>query len=87
MSLYKISTTFAVSLQTSYRQQLYPVSCNAWPTARAEQACVDLDVLLLNRNEKYLMLGKTEGKRRRGEQRPGWLDGIPDSRDMSTHKF
>ena len=33
--------------------------------------------------EKTLMLGKTEGKRRRGQQRIRWLDGITDSMDMS----
>ena len=33
--------------------------------------------------EKILMLGKTEGGRRRGQQRMRWLDGIMDSVDMS----
>ena len=33
--------------------------------------------------EKTLMLGKTEGRRRRGRQRMIWLDGITDSMDMS----
>ena len=33
--------------------------------------------------EKILMLGKIEGRRRRGRQRMRWLDGITDSRDMS----
>ena len=33
--------------------------------------------------EKPLMLGKTEGRRRRGRQRMRWLDGITDSVDMS----
>ena len=32
--------------------------------------------------EKTLMLGKTEGRRRRGQQRMRWLDGIIDSMDM-----
>ena len=32
--------------------------------------------------EKMLMLGKIEGKRRRGQQRMRWLDGITDSMDM-----
>ena len=33
------------------------------------------------------MLGKTEGKRRRGQQRTGWLDGIADSMDMNLSKL
>ena len=33
------------------------------------------------------MLGKIEGRRRRGRQRMGWLDGITDSIEMSLNKF
>ena len=37
--------------------------------------------------EKTLMLGKTEGRRRRGQQRMRWLDGITDSKNMSLSKL
>ena len=38
-------------------------------------------------SEKTLMLGKTEGKRRRGQQRMRWLESITDSMDMNLSKL
>ena len=40
-----------------------------------------------NSLEKTLILGKTEGRTRRGRQRMTWLDSITDSMDMSLGKF
>jgi len=37
--------------------------------------------------EKTLMLGKIEGRRRRGQQRMRWLDGITDSKDMGLGRL
>ena len=40
-----------------------------------------------NSLEKTLMLGKTEGRRRRGRQRTRWLDGITDSMDVNVSEL
>ena len=51
--------------------------------SRVSQECARLKSLVASDSfEKTLMLGKIEGRRRRGRQRMRWLDGIPDSMDM-----
>ena len=47
----------------------------------------DISNDLANSLEKTLMLGKTEGKRRRGQQRMSWFDSITDSNDMNLNKL
>ena len=42
---------------------------------------------LPNSLKKTLMLGKIEGRKRMGQQRTGWLDGITDSNDISLNKL
>ena len=46
------------------------------------EECLTVEPTWLTTLEKTLMLGKNKGRRRRGQQRMRWLDGITDSMDM-----
>ena len=77
-----------------------PLDCKIKPILKEVSPEYSLEGLMLNLKlqyfghlmqrtvslEKTLMLGKIEGKRRRGQQRMKWLDGITDLMDMSLSK-
>ena len=77
---------------SSYNQALisHKVFCWSWGadvSMKGFSAFLDTRMWRTDSSEKTLMLGKIEGRRRRGWQRMRWLDGIPDSVDMSLSKL
>ena len=77
------------------RKEIKPVNCkgnqpwifNGCTDAEAEAPILARLMWRVESLEKTLMLRKTEGLRRRGQQRMRWLDGIIDSKDMSLSKL
>ena len=87
-----LEKTLESSLACKEIQPIYPKGNQCWIILGRTNAEAELQYFghLVRRAdllEKTLMLGKIEGRRRRGWQRVKWLDGIPDSMDMCLCKL
>ena len=81
---YNFGILFILSLERkSHPKEVFHIHCIYCPL------CIYLGHLMWKADsfEKTLMLGKTEGRRRRGWQRMRWLDGITDSMHMNLSKL
>ena len=70
-------------------QPVHPKADQPWDFFGRNDAKAETPVLQrrVDSLEKTLMLGETGGRRRRGRQRMRWLDGIPDSTDLSLSEL
>ena len=84
-----LEKTLGSPLDSKKIQPIHPKGNQSWVFIGRTDVEVETPILwhLMQRAdsfEKTLMLGKIEGRRRRGRQRMRWLDGITDSMDMSV---
>ena len=82
-----LETTLESPLDCKENQPVHPKGDQSWVSSEGLMLKLKLQYFgyLMQRAdslEKTLMLGKTEGRRRKGRQRRRWLDGITDSMDM-----
>ena len=80
-------------LRVPWTQPVHPKGDQSWMFTRRTDAEAETPILLPSDGgradslEKTLMLGRIEGRRRRGQQRMRWLHGITESMDMSLSKL
>ena len=86
-----LEKTFESPLECKEIQPVHPEGDQSWIFLGKTDAEAKTNTLVTMQRtdslEKTLMLGKIEGRRRRGQQRMRWLDGITDSTDMSLCKL
>ena len=87
-----LEKTLESPLDCKESQPVHPKGDQSWVFTGSTDAEAEAPILWPPRAksdsfEKTLMLGKIEGRRRRGRQRMRWLDVITDSMDMSLGKF